>query len=50
MTSHGEVLKFVLQALKLVFSCLCPDVQMGHLGVKTLLLLQQELVVLLLLL
>lgn len=50
MTGNGELVELVLQTLKFVFSGLCPDVQSGHLGLKTLLLLQQELVLLFLLL
>jgi len=48
MTGCVELIEFVLQTLELIFGVLGPEVQVGHLGLKTLLLLKKKLVLLLL--
>ena len=48
MTGNVELIEFVLQALKFVFSVLGLVIQVGHLRLKTFLLLEKKLVLLLL--
>jgi hypothetical protein len=48
MTGDVELIEFTLQTMKLVFSVLGPEIQVGHLRLKTLLLLEKKLVLLLL--
>ena len=48
MAGDVELIEFALQTVKLVFSILGSEVQVGHLRLKTLLLLEKKLVLLLL--
>ena len=48
MAGDVELIEFALQTMKLVFSVLGPEIQVGHLRLKTFLLLEEKLVLFLL--